>query len=94
MKQGAGDSNMTNELILTTPLPRQLAAIAPALPSFFTVNEKTAKGFVDYFTATIRNRDTRWAYFNAGGVSRNGAKPAALTWPGCKRSECRAASRS
>ena len=56
---------MSTELIPLPPLPRQLAAIAPRLPVLFTVSEKAAKGFIDFFTATIRNRNTRRAYFNA-----------------------------
>ena len=55
---------MNTELI-TTPLPRQLAAIAPALRTLFTVNEKTTQGFIDFSTATIRNRNTRRPYFKA-----------------------------
>jgi site-specific recombinase XerD len=55
---------MNTELI-TSPLPRQLAALAPTLPTLFVGSPKAAKGFVDFFTATIRNRNTRRAYFKA-----------------------------
>jgi integrase/recombinase XerD len=55
---------MSTEVVLS-PLPRQLAALAPQLPALFLGSPKGAKGFVDFFTATIRNRNTRRAYFKA-----------------------------
>ena len=46
-------------------MPRSLAVIAPQLPALFIAHPKAAKGFVDFFTATLRNRNTRRAYFQA-----------------------------
>ncbi|HEY1760671.1 MAG TPA: tyrosine-type recombinase/integrase [Bryobacteraceae bacterium] len=46
-------------------LPRQLAELAPQLPALFLTSPGAAKGFIDFFTATIRNRNTRRAYFKA-----------------------------
>jgi site-specific recombinase XerD len=56
---------MSVELIPSPALPRQLAAIAPQLPAFFVDSPRAAKGFIDFFTAAIRNRNTRRAYFKA-----------------------------
>ena len=47
------------------PLPRQLAELAPRLPALFVTSPQARKGFIDFFTATIRNRNTRRAYFKA-----------------------------
>lgn len=46
-------------------LPRHLAELAPQLPALFLTSPRAAKGFIDFFTATIRNRNTRRAYFKA-----------------------------
>jgi site-specific recombinase XerD len=46
-------------------LPRHLAELAPRLPALFLTSPSAAKGFIDFFTATIRNRNTRRAYFKA-----------------------------
>ena len=54
--------------VLPVILPRALAELAPRLPALFTASPQAAKGFIDFFTATIRNKNTRRAYFKA--VSR------------------------
>jgi site-specific recombinase XerD len=46
-------------------LPRHLAELAQQLPALFLTSPTAAKGFIDFFTATIRNRNTRRAYFKA-----------------------------
>ena len=46
-------------------LPRSLAELAPQFPALFAATPQAAKGFIDFFTATIRNRNTRRAYFKA-----------------------------
>jgi|SRR5579863_1850772 len=61
---------MTQALQLATKgnspaLPRHLAELAPQLPALFLTSPSAAKGFIDFFTATIRNRNTRRAYFKA-----------------------------
>ena len=53
---------------ISPALPRHLAELAPQLPALFCGTPTAAKGFIDFFTATIRNRNTRRAYFKA--VSR------------------------
>jgi len=41
---------------------RGLAAIAANAPAVFLPNAKAAERFFDFFTANIRNRNTRRAY--------------------------------
>src|ERR1039457_3053816 len=42
--------------------PRSLAGLAAKLPSVFVPDEKTAERFFGFFTANIRNRNTRREY--------------------------------
>jgi site-specific recombinase XerD len=57
---------MTNELI-TTKMPRSLARLGldcvPAL--FAAAGDKGSQRFIEFFTANIRNRNTRRAYAQA-----------------------------
>jgi site-specific recombinase XerD len=53
-----------NELILIKE-PRALAGLAAKLPAVFLPNEKAAERFFGFFTANIRNRNTRRAYYKA-----------------------------
>ena len=46
-------------------IPRGLAAIAANAPALLLPNAKSAKRFFDFFTANIRNRNTRRAYYKA-----------------------------
>jgi site-specific recombinase XerD len=50
-----------------TPLkePRALAGLAAKLPALFLPEEKTAERFFGFFTANIRNKNTRRAYYKA-----------------------------
>lgn len=45
--------------------PRILAALAATLPTVFLPNEKTGERFFQFFTANIRNKNTRRAYYKA-----------------------------
>jgi site-specific recombinase XerD len=45
--------------------PRALAGLAAKLPALFLPDEKTAKRFFGFFTANIRNPNTRRAYYKA-----------------------------
>ena len=45
--------------------PRSLAGLAAKLPAVFVPDEKTAERFFGFFTANIRNRNTRRAYYKA-----------------------------
>jgi site-specific recombinase XerD len=55
---------MNGELIPVN-VPRGLAALAVKAPALFLPNEKTAERFFDFFTANIRNKNTRRAYYKA-----------------------------
>lgn len=55
---------MTSEIIPIKE-PRALAELAPKLPVLFLPDEKTAERFFDFFTANIRNKHTRRAYYKA-----------------------------
>jgi site-specific recombinase XerD len=55
---------MTAELILFKE-PRSLAGLAAKVPAVFLPNEKAAKRFFGFFTAHIRNRNTRRADYKA-----------------------------
>jgi hypothetical protein len=57
--------------------PSSLAGPAAKLPALFVPDEKAAERFVDFFTANIRNENTRRAYYKAaykviGLVRRHG----------------------
>ena len=45
--------------------PRSLAGLAAKLPALFVPEEKTAERFFGFFTANIRNKNTRRAYYKA-----------------------------
>lgn len=45
--------------------PRSLAGLAAKLPALFLPDEKTADRFFGFFTANIRNKNTRRAYYKA-----------------------------
>jgi integrase len=47
------------------PVPRSLAAIAANAPAVFMPNPKATERFFEFFTANIRNRNTRRAYYKA-----------------------------
>jgi hypothetical protein len=55
---------VTKELIPLS-VPRGLAAIAAAPPALFLPSEKAAERFFGFFTANIRNKNTRRAYYKA-----------------------------
>jgi site-specific recombinase XerD len=55
---------MTTELVPLN-IPRGLAAITANAPSVFLPNAKAAERFFEFFTAHIRNRNTRRAYYKA-----------------------------
>jgi hypothetical protein len=44
---------------------RELTLIGQALPALFTSNQDAARRFVEFFTANIRNPNTRKAYARA-----------------------------
>lgn len=46
-------------------IPRGLAAISPDVPALFVPNAKTAERFFEFFTANVRNKNTRRAYYKA-----------------------------
>ncbi len=46
-------------------IPRSLVAIGGQLPSLFLPNAEGAERFFDFFTANIRNKNTRRAYYKA-----------------------------
>ena len=46
-------------------VPRSLTALGGELPSLFLLNAKAAERFFDFFTANIRNKNTRRAYYKA-----------------------------
>lgn len=45
--------------------PRDLAAVSAAPPALFLADAKTSERFWEFFTANIRNRNTRRAYYKA-----------------------------
>jgi hypothetical protein len=45
--------------------PRALAGLATKPPAMFLPNEKTAERFFGFFTANMRNKNTRRAYYKA-----------------------------
>jgi hypothetical protein len=46
-------------------VPRSLAAIAARPPALFLPDEKAGERFFQFFTAHVRNRNTRRAYYEA-----------------------------
>ena len=56
---------MTSEAALYN-IPRSLAAVSVATtPALFVPNAKAAERFFEFFTANIRNKNTRRAYYKA-----------------------------
>ena len=55
---------MSTELT-SLPIPRGLAAMSAAVPTLFVPNAKAAERFLEFFTANIRNKNTRRAYYKA-----------------------------
>ncbi|MCY4653382.1 MAG: phage integrase N-terminal SAM-like domain-containing protein, partial [Dehalococcoidia bacterium] len=55
---------MTQQLVQFSPAA-PLAAFADRLPLMVAVDERTAWRFVDFFAVTIRNPNTREAYYRA-----------------------------
>jgi integrase/recombinase XerD len=55
---------MTTALV-SMNVPRGLAALAAKLPAVFLPDEKAAERFFGFFTANIRNKNTRRAYYKA-----------------------------
>jgi site-specific recombinase XerC len=55
---------MSNE-ILVMKEPRSLAGLAARPPALFLPSEKAAERFFGFFTANIRNKNTRRAYYKA-----------------------------
>jgi site-specific recombinase XerD len=55
---------MTGEVTIFKE-PRTLAGLAAKLPAIFLPNEKAAERFFGFFTANIRNKNTRRAYYKA-----------------------------
>ena len=51
--------------IISFKEPRTLAGLEAALPFLFITSEKVADRFFGFFTANIRNRNTRRAYYKA-----------------------------
>jgi hypothetical protein len=54
-----------NAEIIPFKEPRSLAGLAAKLPAVFLPDEKAAERFFGFFTAHIRNRNTRRAYYKA-----------------------------
>lgn len=55
---------MTSTIPVLT-VPRGLATISAAAPALFVPNAKAAERFFEFFTANIRNKNTRRAYYKA-----------------------------
>jgi site-specific recombinase XerD len=51
--------------LTVTALPRSLAALTSAKPILFLPHAKAAERFFEFFTANIRNKNTRRAYYKA-----------------------------
>src|SRR6185437_16157024 len=51
--------------VITFKEPRTLVGLAAKLPALFVPDEKTAERFFGFFTANIRNKNTRRAYYTA-----------------------------
>ena len=51
--------------VLTINQPHALVGLAPKPPAIFLPDEKTGERFFGFFTAHIRNRNTRRAYYKA-----------------------------
>lgn len=51
--------------IITVAIPRGLAALHARMPALFVPDAKRAERFFEFFTANIRNKNTRRAYYKA-----------------------------
>jgi hypothetical protein len=51
--------------LITLKEPRALVGLAAKLPALFLPDEKAGERFFGFFTAHIRNRNTRRAYYKA-----------------------------
>lgn len=56
---------MTQELTVLKEQPPALAGLSAHIPSLFVSSEEAAERFFGFFTANIRNRNTRRAYYKA-----------------------------
>jgi site-specific recombinase XerD len=56
---------MTTTEMIAFKEPPSLAGLAAKLPAVFLPNEKAAERFFGFFTANIRNKNTRRAYYKA-----------------------------
>jgi len=54
-----------NQAIIPFQGPRELATVAARLPALFVAKPKAAERFWEFFTANIRNKNTRRAYYKA-----------------------------
>ena len=54
-----------NTGIISTREPPSLAGLAAKPPAMFLPNQKAAERFFGFFTANIRNKNTRRAYYKA-----------------------------
>ena len=54
-----------NQAIIPFAGPRELATIAARLPALFVAGPKASERFWEFFTANIRNKNTRRAYYKA-----------------------------
>ena len=57
----------TSMELIPCEVPRELDGIAVRLPSLFLPNPKASARFWEFFTVTIRNKNTRRAYYLAAG---------------------------
>ncbi len=64
MRAGRDGAAMSHELIAPA-LPRRLAALSTSTPALFLPGAKAAERFTEFFTANIRNKNTRRAYYKA-----------------------------
>ncbi len=56
-----------NPELVTGNIPCGLAAVEARPPALFLPSEKAAGRFLEFFTANIRNKNTRRAYYKAAG---------------------------
>ena len=58
---------MSATALIPVKVPRGLTPLAVTPPALFIASEKAAERFFGFFTANIRNRNTRRAYYKAAG---------------------------
>lgn len=56
---------MSATALIPVKVPRGLTALAVIPPALFIASEKAAERFFGFFTANIRNKNTRRAYYKA-----------------------------